>query len=757
MFNKKMTHKFMAIFLVLIMVLIAGPSFATDQKYMSSNYTGYYEPTAPEARFSITGDFTKVAENEYLALYLKEDTLAIRILNKTTGYIWSSNLDQYKDERLNAQWRNYFESGITIEYFTQNPQTQDFKIEQESIQTDPGTKVFVTKHELGFDASISFGKSGIKLAYGVKLTQSGLILSLDSDSIEEENPNAASNTQAKKIVSVIMYPMLGSTKAGGQKGYFFIPDGDGALVNFKKTYPNLTSGYAKRYYGEDLGVSGFSMWDDFIKEPEQLQHPLYGIIHGPGHDALLVKIREGAENAELLMYPAGVRTDFYFITNRFILRPPYLHIINTEKSSMVMSKEINRYQIQEEIQILSGDEADYNGIAKRYRSDLLAEGILPYGETRSNGIPLHLDVLMSSVKGGLFFNKTIPMTTVSQLDKILGDLKSEGVGHVVAELNGLFLDTVTVSGSDRLKINKKLGTVNQYKALDAQAQKHGYEIAPFIDYTIYPYKRYAKVDMEQDIIKMKNKKYLFYTNRIGLKNTDSYFLNPYGFSKVLAEDDKRMDSLGINHLSLSLPVMSSNFGDKPLSRADSGAAISRSLAALESEKGNLYIYSDMANRYTLPHAKGIFGIDMASSLYPYITDTVPFTSLVYLGSHELFGDTLNTSGDPEGTRLRMVEWGIYPSFVVTHEDTSKLLYSENWWIVSARYEDWRSVILETYRFVNDALSLVTGEELVEHQVIEPGVVRTVYGNGVEIIVNYTERDYTFGNVTVGGKDYKVIP
>lgn len=749
----------MAALLILIMVLSAGPSFAADQKYMSSNYTGYYEPTAPAARFSITGDFTKVAENNLLALYLKEQTLAIRILNKATGYIWSSNLDQYKDERLNEQWRNYFESGISIEYFTLNPKTQDYKIEQESIQTHPDTKVSVSRNAGGFSASIAFGKSGIKLAYGVQLTDSGLLLSLDGNSIEEQIPDASSNNsaQSKKIVSVVMYPMLGSTKAGSQKGYFFIPDGDGALVNFEKTYPNLNSGYANRYYGDDLGVSGFSEGDDFIRDPQRLQYPLYGVIHGVGHDGLMVHILEGSENAELQMYPAGVRTDYYFITNRYIFRTPYLHFVNTEKSSTVMPKDMDRYQIREELQLLSRNEADYNGIAKRFRSSLFAGGILSSGEARDNGIPLHLKVLMSSVKGGLFFNTTIPMTTVSQLGEILTDLKSQGVGHVVAELNELFSDAVTVSGSDRLKINKKLGSVNQFKALEAQAGQYGYEIAPFVNYADYPYKRYAKISMGQDTVKMKNEKYLFFDHQIGLKRVDNYFLNPYGFKKMLAEDVQRIQSLGAKHLSLILPVLSSNYGENPLYRAASGAETSRTLATLNAKMDSLYIQSHEASKYTVQHARGIFGIEMASSLYPYVTDTIPFTSLVYLGSRELFGETLNTSGDPAGTKLRMVEWGVYPSFDVTHEDTSKLLYADNWWIVSSRYADWRSEILDTYRFVNGALSAVTGQELVTHQVVEPGVVRTVYSNGVEIIVNYTDRDYNFGAVTVRGKDYKVIP
>lgn len=746
--------------LCVMMMLTSTVSIAQTKENValeSNRYLSPYEDSKANSAYTITSDFELEAENNKLALYIKPETLAIRILNKETGYIWSSNLDNYSEERLNATWRAYFESGITIEYYEINAKTQDFKVNQESLLTDENTKTTLTRLMNGFEASIHFGESGIELNYRVLLTDMGIQVSLNPEDIKEHEPDALAKKKEspKRLVSVTFFPFLGSTKANCQEGYFLIPDGDGALVNFQKTYENITSGYQKRYYGNDVGLKPDFNNQDFIIAPKALNYPLYGIIHGVKDNGLFVYIEKGSCNAELIMNPAGVRTDYYYITNRFIFRRPYLHVLNSTTSSLVMQESMTKVEIQMSIDLLSGKEADYQGIAKHYRNLLSYKDMLPKNAA-SKEVPLMLDVLMSSVKPGIFFNKIVPMTTIGQLKTITAQLKASGVNRTIVSATGMFKDTITVNAKDRFRLEWKMGRLSELTELAKSMSAGGDLLTVKTDYFAHNYKDYADIKPKTDLIYMMNKNYLYFEQKIGLKKVKSTLLNSQGFQKYVAADAKKITDIGIRGITMSLPLGASSYGDLAITREASFEQIANTLQNVKASVGEVYINQEQGTPAIIAGASGLKNISMETSLFPYITDSIPFTAIVYRGSIDMFSQTLNTIGDPEVRKLKMVEWGIYPAFDLTYEDPEKLLYSEDWYLVSSRYSDWKKEILETYSFVEEALKYVTGETLTDHQVLTAGVVKVTYSNQVSIVVNYTDYIYKSGYLSIAPGSYEVI-
>jgi hypothetical protein len=723
----------------------------------SNRYLSLYEDSKANPAYEVTPDFELAAEDDRTALYVKPETLAIRILNKETGYLWSSNLDSYEEERLNATWKAYFESGITIEYYEINAKTQDFKVNQEALLTDEATETTISRLEDGFEAAVHFGESGIELKYRVLLTDRGIEVLLDPADVKEQELSAeeAKKKSPKRLVSVTFFPFLGSTKAGGQDGYFLIPDGDGALVNFKKTYENITSGYQKRYYGSDAGIKLDFNNQEFIKAPKALNYPLYGIVHGVRDNGLFIHIEEGSGNAELLMNPAGVRTDYYYITNRFIFREPYLHEINSTTRSLVMQEAMTKVQVRMGIDLLDGEEADYLGIAKHYRSLLGEKDMLPKNAA-SKEVPLMLNALMSSVKPGIFFNNIVPMTTIGQLRTIASQLKASGVNRTIVSAAGMFKDTITVSAKDRFRLKWKLGGLQELTDLAKSMSDGGDLLTVEMDYFAHHYKSYADIEPKTDLIYMMNRNYLYFEHNIGLKKVKSTLLNSQGFEKYVKADEKKLMDLGIRGITVNLPFGSSSYGALAITREASFAQIADTLQNARALVGGVYIYQDQGTPSIIAGASGMKNIAMETSLFPYITDSIPFTAIVYHGSIDLFSQTLNTIGDPDVRKLKMVEWGIYPAFDLTYEDPEKLLYSDDWYLVSSRYSDWKKEILETYSFVEGALKYVTGETITGHRVLATGVVQVTYGNQVSIVVNYTEQAYQSGNLNVAPGSYEVI-
>jgi len=750
--------KMLALMVAVMMLTstVCAAKTTEDATLESNYYLSLYEDSKANPSFQVTSDFELAAENDRAALYVKPETLAIRILNKETGYLWSSNLDDYEEERLNATWKAYFESGITIEYYEINPKTKDYQINQEALLTSEKTKTTVTKLENGFEAAIQFGESQIALTYQVALTDQGIKVYLDPEDIKDYEPDAEEKKERpKRLVSVTFFPFLGSTKAGGQDGYFFLPDGDGALVNYANTYPNISSGYQKKYYGEDWGLKTNFNYQNFIKSPNDLNYPLYGIVHGVKDNGLFVRIEKGSSNAELIMNPAGVRTDYYYITNRFIFRQPYLHRISSTASSLVMQEAITKMEVQMNIDLLSGKEADYLGIAKHYRDLLKEEDLLP-ANTASGEVPLMLDVLMSSVKPGIFFNKIVPMTTLEQLEDIHSDLKKSGVNRTIVSTAGMFKDTITVKAKDRFRLKWKIGRLSELTELAGSMREQGDLLTVEMDYYAHSYKSYADIKPKTDLIYMMNRNYMYYDHTVGLKKVKSTLLNSHGLAKYVAADTKKLTELNLSGITMELPPGASSYGDFLITREDSFEQIADTLKSVKASVGDVYVYQYQGSPQILAGASGMKNILMETSLFPYITDSIPFTAIVYHGSMDLFSQTLNTLGDSDVRKLKMVEWGIYPSFDLTYEDPDKLLYSGNWYLVSSRYSDWKDEILETYAFVEGALKNVIGETITDHKVLATGVVEVTYSNQISIVVNYTDHAYTNGDLRIAPGSYEVI-
>jgi hypothetical protein len=120
------------------------------------------------------------------------------------------------------------------------------------------------------------------------------------------------------------------------------------------------------------------------------------------------------------------------------------------------------------------------------------------------------------------------------------------------------------------------------------------------------------------------------------------------------------------------------------------------------------------------------------------TDTVPFLQIVLQGQMEMYAPYSNFSFYSTGDVLRMIDYNVYPSFVLTEEPAYLLTdtLSRNYY--STEYELYKDLIQDIYENVNDALSNVINADWVSREVVEPGVVVNTYSNGVEIVINYSD-------------------
>ncbi len=105
--------------------------------------------------------------------------------------------------------------------------------------------------------------------------------------------------------------------------------------------------------------------------------------------------------------------------------------------------------------------------------------------------------------------------------------------------------------------------------------------------------------------------------------------------------------------------------------------------------------------------------------------------------------------------LQMVESGVYPSFYLTYENSSALIYTNSSYLYSTQYSTYKDTIIEYDEELRAVAEAVMDAFIIEHEKLDNGVTKVTYDNGVVIYVNYSEEAQTVDGVTVDGLSYKV--
>jgi hypothetical protein len=162
-----------------------------------------------------------------------------------------------------------------------------------------------------------------------------------------------------------------------------------------------------------------------------------------------------------------------------------------------------------------------------------------------------------------------------------------------------------------------------------------------------------------------------------------------------------------------------------------------------------------ANNYLWENMDQFFDFPMYSSQYQPFDDTVPFLAIALRGKMDLFGANANFYPYARDELLRLIDFGVYPSFVITEKSSKYLQKTELEYLYSTRYADLKDAIITYYDFVNQALNHVMNASITDRRVLTTGLVAVTYDNGIVIVVNYNNQDLTYNGFTVGAKNYIV--
>ncbi|MBM7559075.1 DUF5696 domain-containing protein [Marinitoga litoralis] len=708
---------FISKIIVLLIILISIISFS--EVYSSNRYTKVDDLSKVDNTLSLE-NYSLALENDYFEIYTNGKD--IRIRNKKSGYIWG-NPDNLRG--LNKIWSNIASSVVGIEYFDDKSLSYISGIDTKEEIIKNGIKWEAFSEELGFKFNIY-----------LYLKSDHIEFYLPQDSIVEEKDY--------KLGSVYIMPFLGAVNEDEIPGYLFLPDGAGALIRFSKE-KNYSNWFEKRVYGKDYGIENLAYANnlnvnrpnDFLKEEPIIHVPVYGIVHGINQNAFFGVINSGAEYSSIVAYPSGALSGYNWAAVKFIYRQKYLQPTSRSGNGVqIAQKDRNKFDANISLYFLTDENANYVGMAKKYRELIFKTKIKK--DIKEN-IPLALEVVLNDIEKKLLGFSNLKVSSLEFLNSlselnidnkyILIDGWQKGGAHGNKIKQNKVYDEIL----DYTKNNKNIFFVNNVtKVNDLQINKRQEAGINLSQYPIYE---------DRD-----NKQLWYYR---------TYYTNIKLANKYLSEKFELLNKNGINNFAIKY------FGNKLYGNLHVDEKIFRDEAknliinTIEKySNNNIFFYSP--NDYLWKYTKGFLDIPMNNSQYIYETDTVPFLQIVLSGYIEYFTPYMNVGFFSRLDVLKTIDFGAYPSFIITEIDNYLLRNTVLADYPSTKYDDWKDTIINIYNEINSALSPFIGYSLINRTVLADGVVKNTYNNGKSIIINYTSKDYAYNNVLISAESWKII-
>ncbi|MBS4218639.1 hypothetical protein KHA96_09975 [Bacillus sp. FJAT-49711] len=742
---------FAVVIMILPVLIIANHSFGanSDQsidtmdlsdhmmRYSSAQYTQPEIDVKQEIEQDSTFEgFTKAAESNDLVLYVNEKSLAIKLQNKKTGYVWGSGLDHPENYRLNKTWEQIVQSAITVDYTDRQG-----KLRTESILTNDSSPT-VKLSDNGFSADIFLFQSKLKFQMDVQLKGNELEISIPQEKMKEDKRN--------KLVSMQVFPFLGAMNENDIQGYMFIPDGSGALIRYEKSSKSSGTPFIGSIFGVDEGIKNKTKASKDVIPVQQIKMPVFGAVHGVKQNGFIAIVEDGYSYGDIVAYPAGASTDFNRVSSKFNYRYEYYQPTSKNMNGInVYQKEMNKMDIKLKFIFLSDEEADYVGMAKTYRNYLTDQKLLTKQEDKAN---VRLEFLGGEMKKGLLWNSVIPMTPIDRIPYFTNELKKNGVEDMFVIYKGWSKGGLTGSLPGKFPMERKLGSKKDSKSTIDKLNNDHIPMYFYTDYT-KAYEGASGFSGSKDVAKKLS------AETISHKENDltSYYLSPKKALSIAKKDLKNYEVYGMENVAVDSSgfTLFSDFSkSSKLTRMETMETYKDIFSFLNKNVGGTALYEP--NVYAWANTDKYLDIPMSSSNYVFETDTVPFMQIVLKGSIPYYAPFTNFNSNQEDQLLRMIEYGAYPSFLLTEEPSHLLAKTPSKNVYTSEFKVWKDDIIKQYKQIQETLGQVESATIEGRKVPESGVVEVTYSNGKTLIVNYTNSTFMKDGVEVKAKGFSMI-
>lgn len=687
-------------------------------------------------------DYELMAESDTYKLYFYEPRFSIILENKSTGKIIESTLsDEQDDGDSNAGWNGRMKSGLDIAVIKgiQNTLQANMNSTENTIQT--------TKIDNGFSSKIYFTPYQFGFTVNVTIEGSDLVVTIPDDSIIEEQ-------EGTYISSISVFPFMGYSFLDKQEGYMLVPDGNGALIDLDNKEGRYVTGFSQMIYGSDSGFvesdTKTYLWEelDMLQDASQVIAPIFGMAHTKDQKGYLAIVEKGEKRAYIEAQPNGAMVNYNRCFARFLIRDLFVQPLNNSNTGTVPRAEADRTHsdLQVRYMLLSGDDVNYSTMAAKYREYLLNNGSLVKKDSSYNS---RVDFLGTERENFLLGTRAVTMTTTDDIKKIFGELKSSGVESLLSVYKGWQAGGLYDLPMSKYNTDGHIGGDSDLKNLIKDSENSNYKMYLYNDalrlnpstntFNFNTIKKVNKRAFEEKVWADVYKKFNYLTPESSVEDFTSF---------VESMNNKELNKVALAGISNTL--FSYSYKSSYFTRNNTADAYTKAVNDLD-EKADMAM--EAPNAYMWKNADAFLDMPLGSSDYMYVDHEIPFLSMVLKGVMPMYSEYINFEANKKEFFLQMVEAGVYPSFYLTAENSSKLIRTNSADLYSTEYTTYKDAVIDYDKKLRELNAQLGDANIVKHETKGDGIKAVTYSNGVKVFVNYTNTQQIVDGVTVEAMSY----
>ncbi len=613
-----------------------------------------------------------------------------------------------------------------------NNQTSEF---YSAVAAVKNGRVVTEEIENGIRIFFYFDEVKIRAAVDFVLRDNSVAVTMDPKLIQE--------TLDYRLVSAKIAPYWCFNANDTEGDYLFYPSGSGALVNNESTgVAGIT--LESQVYGFDPSMKRNTLEND----KKEVRLPVFGAKTGEIGTAAII---ESNPSAGLIGVKAGsTSTKFTAAYAKFQIRS----YSENEASQLGNGKvRTNVYTISPgekpftvAFYPLSGDKANYSGIAETYKNYLKSKGGLtekadesPLSVTFVGGVMVNKSFL------GMPYKDLVAATTLTDAKDILDELSSATGSKISAKLLG-FGSTGVDDGAyaGGMTINKNLGSKKDLSALNSFAGENNIDL--YFDFDLIKLTGSSAgfsslFDTAYNpLLKIAEVTKFFPSSRDRITTTKYSLLSrallEKGANKVIKKISK-WDLSGVSLASLSNMAYSDHsVGTTEYFAKGKMAEDVNTIVGKFSEK---YKVAGLeANDYAALISDIIYDTPTTSSRERIFFADVPFYQMVFKGYVAMTSESINMAYDANTHLLKTVESGTGLSYTLISNYENEFIDYIGYYFFGSEYAGIKDDILKNNAALKDFYAAVNGVEIKSHTILDGGLREVVYANGVKVYVNYTD-------------------
>lgn len=684
-------------------------------------------------------------ENDKLALWYNDKDITLALQDKNTGKIWWSNPINADASAGKAAQKQELNSGMTLVFG--EPAARRTTQSHSKAKSKAAMKATATGLEVTYD----FSQAEIAVPVVYTLHDDYMSLNVVTADIDEKT--------ASKITTNLTFMSTFGAADMEEDGYFVIPDGSGAVINFN----NGKAGY-KVYKGKVYGRDITAVNTTKPSTSRQVYLPMYGIVKGDS--GMMVVADKGDTCASINAYVAGQKkTSYNACYFDFEIRTSDEYLMGGEanplrvfekRGILVPEIEVRYYPVSNS----DKSAVDYTDIANSYKNYLKSSQGVEKSQTADSSA-LYIDLYGATLKQETVLGFPVTMqhktTAFSDAKNILEQLKGLGVDKMVVNYNQWTTADIKEKISDKAKPASILGGKSDFNSLMDYAKSNNITIYPEADNLTFK-SGSGYFTMTDTAIRVSNaySRQIEYDLAHGVENKfyDAMsLLSPRKYAKMFTNLGKSYSKYGLDTISLgsATTVIYGDYGKNSVSREMFKTNLQ---GYMEELKGSVpSILADGANAYVLKYVDHVTNVPLNSSKYDVFDGDIPFYQIVMSGLKPVSTTAVNGDAQVADLILRALACGTNLRFDFTAETADELKDTRYDVLYYSNYEYWLEDAAGCYKFANEVLSQTAGAEITDYNILQGGEIETVYSNGTTTRVNLNDRTVTVNGKTISIYDY----